>query len=42
MTAASAPYLGNERSHHMLELLHAKEELHEKKEEAKNLLKRFL
>jgi NAD(P)-dependent dehydrogenase (short-subunit alcohol dehydrogenase family) len=39
---SSAPYLGNERSHHMLELLHAKEALHEKKEEVKDLLKRFL
>jgi hypothetical protein len=39
---SSAPYLGNERSHRMLELLHAKEELREKTEEAKDLLKRFL
>jgi hypothetical protein len=39
---SSAPYLGNERSHRMLELLHAKEELREKIEEAKDLLKRFL
>jgi NAD(P)-dependent dehydrogenase (short-subunit alcohol dehydrogenase family) len=35
---SSAPYLGNERSHHMLALLHAKDELHEKKEEARDWL----
>jgi hypothetical protein len=39
---SSAPYLGNERGHHMLELLHAKDEFHETKEEAKDHLKRFL
>jgi NAD(P)-dependent dehydrogenase (short-subunit alcohol dehydrogenase family) len=39
---SSAPYLSNERSHHMLELMHAKEVLHEKKEDAKDLLRRFL
>jgi NAD(P)-dependent dehydrogenase (short-subunit alcohol dehydrogenase family) len=39
---SSAPYLGNERSHHMLTLLHAKEEVQEKKEEVKGFLKRFL
>jgi NAD(P)-dependent dehydrogenase (short-subunit alcohol dehydrogenase family) len=39
---SSAPYLGNERSHHMLTLLKAKEEMHEKKEEVQGFLKRFL
>jgi NAD(P)-dependent dehydrogenase (short-subunit alcohol dehydrogenase family) len=29
---SSAPYLGNERSHHMLSLLHTKDELQEKEE----------
>ena len=37
---SSAPYLGNERSHHMLQLLHAKEEMHEKKEAVHEYLKR--
>jgi hypothetical protein len=31
---SSAPYLANERSHHMLSLLHAKDSVQEKKEEA--------
>jgi NAD(P)-dependent dehydrogenase (short-subunit alcohol dehydrogenase family) len=39
---SSAPYLGNERSHHMLTLLNAKEEMQEKKEEVRGFLKRFL
>jgi NAD(P)-dependent dehydrogenase (short-subunit alcohol dehydrogenase family) len=39
---SSAPYLGNERSHHMLTLLKAKEEAHDKKEQVKGFLKRFL
>ena len=39
---SSAPYLTNERTHHMLTLLKAKEEMHEKKEEVKGFLKRFL
>jgi NAD(P)-dependent dehydrogenase (short-subunit alcohol dehydrogenase family) len=39
---SSAPYLGNERSHHMLTLLKAKEEMHEKKEGVQGFLKRFL
>jgi NAD(P)-dependent dehydrogenase (short-subunit alcohol dehydrogenase family) len=39
---SSAPYLGNERTHHMLTLLKAKEEMNEKKEEVKGFLKRFL
>lgn len=39
---SSAPYLTNERSHHMLTLLHAKEELHEKKGEVRAFLKRLL
>jgi NAD(P)-dependent dehydrogenase (short-subunit alcohol dehydrogenase family) len=39
---SSAPYLGNERGHHMLTLLKAKEEMHEKKEEVQGFLKRFL
>jgi NAD(P)-dependent dehydrogenase (short-subunit alcohol dehydrogenase family) len=39
---SSAPYLGNERSHHMLTLLKAKEEMHEKTEEVQGFLKRFL
>lgn len=38
---SSAPYLGNERSHHMLALLHAKEELEEKKEEVEAFFKRY-
>ncbi len=39
---SSAPYLTNERTHHMLTLLKAKEEMHEKKEEVKGFLDRFL
>jgi NAD(P)-dependent dehydrogenase (short-subunit alcohol dehydrogenase family) len=39
---SSAPYLGNERSHHMLSLLHAKDELQEKKEEVEAFFKRYL
>jgi NAD(P)-dependent dehydrogenase (short-subunit alcohol dehydrogenase family) len=39
---SSAPYLGNERSHHMLTLLKGKEEMQEKKEEVQGFLKRFL
>jgi NAD(P)-dependent dehydrogenase (short-subunit alcohol dehydrogenase family) len=39
---SSAPYLGNERTHHMLTLLKAKEEMHEKKEGVRGFLKRFL
>jgi PhnB protein len=39
---SSAPYLGNERTHHMLTLLKTKEEMHEKKEEVQGFLKRFL
>ena len=39
---SSAPYLGNERTHHMLTLLKAKEEIHEKKEGVQGFLKRFL
>jgi NAD(P)-dependent dehydrogenase (short-subunit alcohol dehydrogenase family) len=39
---SSAPYLGNERSHHMLSLLHAKDELQEKKEEVEEFFKRYL
>jgi NAD(P)-dependent dehydrogenase (short-subunit alcohol dehydrogenase family) len=38
---SSAPYLGNERGHHMLGLLHAKEELQKKKEEMKDFLQRI-
>jgi NAD(P)-dependent dehydrogenase (short-subunit alcohol dehydrogenase family) len=34
---SSAPYLGNERSHHMLTMLKVKEEAHEKKEHALRL-----
>jgi 3alpha(or 20beta)-hydroxysteroid dehydrogenase len=37
---SSAPYLGNERSHHMLSLLKKKEELQEKKEEVEAFVKR--
>ena len=40
--SSSAPYLGSERSHHMLTLLKAKKEMHEKKEEVQAFLKRFL
>jgi NAD(P)-dependent dehydrogenase (short-subunit alcohol dehydrogenase family) len=36
---SSAPYLGNERSHHMLTLLHAKEAVQEKKEAVQAFLK---
>jgi NAD(P)-dependent dehydrogenase (short-subunit alcohol dehydrogenase family) len=39
---SSAPYLGNERSHHMLTMLKVKEEAHEKKEQVEGFLKRFL
>jgi NAD(P)-dependent dehydrogenase (short-subunit alcohol dehydrogenase family) len=39
---SSAPYLGNERSHHMLTLLHTKDELEEKKEEVEAFFKRYL
>jgi NAD(P)-dependent dehydrogenase (short-subunit alcohol dehydrogenase family) len=38
---SSAPYLGNERSHHMLALLDKKEELQEKKDEIAEFLKRW-
>jgi NAD(P)-dependent dehydrogenase (short-subunit alcohol dehydrogenase family) len=38
---SSAPYLGNERSHHMLSLLKAKDALQEKKDEVQAFLKRF-
>jgi NAD(P)-dependent dehydrogenase (short-subunit alcohol dehydrogenase family) len=38
---SSAPYLGNERSHHMLSLLRKKEVLQEKKDELHEFLKRF-
>jgi NAD(P)-dependent dehydrogenase (short-subunit alcohol dehydrogenase family) len=37
---SSAPYLGNERSHHMLELLHAKDAAQEKKEVVEEFFKR--
>ena len=39
---SSAPYLTNERSHHMLTLLKAKEEIREKKEGIRAFLSRFL
>jgi hypothetical protein len=39
---SSAPYLGNKRSHHMLTLLKAKEEIQEKKDEVQGFLRRFL
>jgi NAD(P)-dependent dehydrogenase (short-subunit alcohol dehydrogenase family) len=39
---SSAPYLGNERSHHMLQLLHEKEKLSEKKEAVHDFLHRHL
>jgi NAD(P)-dependent dehydrogenase (short-subunit alcohol dehydrogenase family) len=38
---SSAPYLGNERSHHLLSLLRKKGELEEKKDERHEFLKRF-
>jgi NAD(P)-dependent dehydrogenase (short-subunit alcohol dehydrogenase family) len=38
---SSAPYLGNERSHHMLNILHAKEELQDKKDEVEAFFKRY-
>jgi hypothetical protein len=37
---SSAPYLGNERSHHMLELLHAKDAAVENKEAVEEFFKR--
>ncbi len=39
---SSAPYLGNERTHHLLTLLKVKEEAQEKKEHVEGFLKRFL
>jgi NAD(P)-dependent dehydrogenase (short-subunit alcohol dehydrogenase family) len=39
---SSAPYLGNERSHHMLTLLKTKDELQEKKDEVEAFFKRYL
>ncbi|HEX4520249.1 MAG TPA: SDR family NAD(P)-dependent oxidoreductase [Gaiellaceae bacterium] len=38
---SSAPYLGNERSHHMLSLLNTKDELMEKKDEVEAFFKRY-
>jgi NAD(P)-dependent dehydrogenase (short-subunit alcohol dehydrogenase family) len=38
---SSAPYLGNERSHHMLSLLEKKDELQEKKHEVEAFFKRY-
>ena len=38
---SSAPYLGNERSHHMLTLLKKKDELQEKKEEVEAFFHRY-
>jgi hypothetical protein len=38
---SSAPYLGNERSHHMLSLLKKKDELQEKKEEVEAFFHRY-
>jgi NAD(P)-dependent dehydrogenase (short-subunit alcohol dehydrogenase family) len=38
---SSAPYLGNERSHHMLSLLHAKDTAQEKKEQVEAFFKRY-
>jgi NAD(P)-dependent dehydrogenase (short-subunit alcohol dehydrogenase family) len=38
---SSAPYLINERSHHMLSLLHAKDAVQEKKEEVEAFFKRY-
>jgi enoyl-ACP reductase-like protein len=37
---SSAPYLGNERSHHMLSLPKKKDELQEKKDEVVEFIKR--
>ena len=37
---SSAPHLGNERSHHMLKILHAKDEVQEKKEAVDEFFKR--
>jgi hypothetical protein len=39
---SSAAYLGNERPHHMLSLLHTKKVIHEKKEGVLDFLKRHL
>jgi NAD(P)-dependent dehydrogenase (short-subunit alcohol dehydrogenase family) len=38
---SSAPYLGNERSHHMLSLLKTKDQLQEKKEEVEAFFHRY-
>jgi NAD(P)-dependent dehydrogenase (short-subunit alcohol dehydrogenase family) len=38
---SSAPYLGNERSHHMLSILEKKDELEEKKDEVEAFFKRY-
>jgi NAD(P)-dependent dehydrogenase (short-subunit alcohol dehydrogenase family) len=38
---SSAPYLGNERSHHMLTILQKKDELQEKKDQMMEFLQRF-
>jgi NAD(P)-dependent dehydrogenase (short-subunit alcohol dehydrogenase family) len=38
---SSAPYLGNERSHHMLTILDKKDELQEKKDQMREFLQRF-
>jgi NAD(P)-dependent dehydrogenase (short-subunit alcohol dehydrogenase family) len=39
---SSAPYLGNERSHHMLTILQKKDEIQEKKDQMLDFLQRFL
>jgi hypothetical protein len=39
---SSAPYLGNERSHHMLTVLKKKDQLQEKKEEIEVFFHRYL
>jgi hypothetical protein len=38
---SSAPYLGNERSHHMLSLLKTKDKLEEKKDEVEAFFRRY-
>ena len=38
---SSAPYLGNERSHHTLSLLKTKDQLQEKKEEVEAFFHRY-
>ena len=40
--SSSAPYLGKERSHHMLSLLKKKDQLQEKKDELEAFFKRYL